>query len=58
MREWIEPPDVLPTCPIHGCALYPARPIPCPECEAECEAESEDHYADIGDADIWILEDE
>ena len=47
MREWIEPPDVLPTCPIHGCALYPARPIPCP-----------DHYADIGDADIWILEDE
>lgn len=53
-REWIEPPDVLPTCPIHGCALYPARPIPCPECEAE----NEDHYADIGDADIWILEDE
>lgn len=54
MREWIEPPDVLPVCPKHGCALYPAHPIPCPECEAE----SEDHYADIGDADIWILEDE
>lgn len=54
MREWIEPPDVLPVCPKHGCALYPARPIPC----HECEAESEDHYADIGDADIWILEDE
>lgn len=54
MREWIEPPDVLPVCPKHGCALYPAHTIPCPECEAE----SEDHYADIGDADIWILEDE
>ena len=54
MREWLEPPDVEPVCPRHGCAPDTARPIPCPECEAE----SEDHYADIGDADIWILEDE
>lgn len=35
MREWIEPPDVEPVCPRHGCALYPARTIPCPECEIE-----------------------
>lgn len=38
MREWIEPPDVEPVCPKHGCALYPARPIPCPECEIEAVA--------------------
>ncbi|WP_281109030.1 ferredoxin [Bifidobacterium catenulatum] len=43
-REWIEPPDVEPVCPIHGCALYPARPIPCPECEIEAEEEEADHY--------------
>lgn len=41
MREWIEPPDVEPVCPRHGCALYPARPIPCPECEIEAEEEDE-----------------
>ena len=42
MREWIEPPDVEPVCPRHGCALYPTRPIiPCPECEIEAEEEDE-----------------
>ncbi len=44
MREWIEPPDVLPVCPKHGCALYPTRTIPCPECEIEAEEEEADHY--------------
>ena len=38
----IEPPDVETTCPIHGCALYPARPIPCPECEIEAEEQEAD----------------
>ena len=38
MREWLEPPDVEPVCPRHGCALYPARTIPCPECEIEAVA--------------------
>ena len=31
------PTDVEPVCPKHGCTLYPARPIPCPECEEEAE---------------------
>lgn len=44
MREWIESPDVLPVCPKHGCALYPTRTIPCPECEIEAEEEEVDHY--------------
>lgn len=43
MLEWIEPPDVEPVCPRHGCALYPARPIPCPECELEAEEQEADH---------------
>ena len=43
--EWIEPPDVLPTCPRHGCALYPARPIPYPICEEEAYDEEDDHDA-------------
>ena len=42
MREWIEPPDVEPVCPKHGCALYPACPIPCPECEIEAEEQEAD----------------
>lgn len=33
------PTDVEPVCPKHGCTLYPARPIPCPECEEEAEEE-------------------
>lgn len=33
------PPDVEPVCPKHGCTLYPARPIPCSECEEEAEEE-------------------
>lgn len=42
MREWIEPPDVEPVCPRHVCALYPARHIPCPECELEAEEQEAD----------------
>lgn len=42
MGEWIEPPDVEPK---HGCALYPARPIPCPECEIEAEEQEADYAA-------------
>ena len=41
MREWLEPPDVEPVCPEHGCALYPTRPIPCPECEIEAMEEED-----------------
>lgn len=37
-----EPPDVEPVCEIHECPLYPARPIPCPECEAEAEWDREE----------------
>ena len=40
--HWTHPPDVETTCPIHGCALYPARPIPCPECEIEAEEQEAD----------------
>lgn len=36
-RERIEPPDVEPVCERHGCRLFPARPIPCPECEQEAD---------------------
>lgn len=46
MREWIEPPDVEPVCPRYGMgALYPARPIPYPECEIEAEEQEADHAA-------------
>lgn len=38
-------------CERHGIECFSHR---CPECEAEAE----DYYADIGDADIWILEEE
>lgn len=38
-------------CERHGIEYFSHR---CPECESE----SEDYYADIGDADIWILEEE
>ncbi|WP_181162435.1 MULTISPECIES: hypothetical protein [unclassified Bifidobacterium] len=31
------PPDTDATCPVHGCAIYPLRPIQCPECEKELE---------------------
>ena len=31
------PPETEPVCPTHGCQLYPARPVPCPECELEAE---------------------
>lgn len=62
MREWIEPPDVLPVCPKHGCALYPARPIPCPvEIEAvakrlcwnSCKWDGVDSYAAKDEDDAW-----
>lgn len=35
--QWIETPDVEPVCPKHGCALYPARTIPCPICGEESD---------------------
>lgn len=38
------PPDVEPVCERHGCPLYPARPIPCPECALEAD----EMYADYG----------
>ncbi|KAA8825139.1 ferredoxin [Bifidobacterium reuteri] len=34
-----EPEDVEPHCPIHGCSLFPTRPIPCPQCAEEAEEE-------------------
>lgn len=37
LMQWIEPPDVEPVCPKHGCALYPARTIPCPICGEESD---------------------
>ena len=40
--EWLEPPDVEPVFPKHGCALYPARAIPCPICEEEADGEEDD----------------
>lgn len=33
-----------PVCEKHGCPLYPARPIPCPECALEAD----EMYADYG----------
>lgn len=39
-----EPGDVEPVCPKHGCRLYPARPIPCPECEQEAEEKEADQW--------------
>lgn len=38
------PPDVEPVCERHGCPLYPARPIPRPECALEAD----EMYADYG----------
>nr|DAO75348.1 MAG TPA: TRAF TRAF-type zinc finger [Caudoviricetes sp.] len=32
------PPE---TCPIHGCPLCPARPIPCPDCAWEALTDKE-----------------
>lgn len=37
-----EEPGEYGLCPIHGCGLYPARMIECPECEEEYWSDRED----------------
>lgn len=54
MREWTEPPDTDPICETHHCPLFPARAIPCPECEYEAdEQDADDRCGDPKGDQAW-----